>query len=356
MNRKMQDWIAKGKEIFIGLEDSKKTWKVCVRSEKMVIHEASMPAVYETLRNYLKNKFPECKVKVMYEAGFKGFNLYDQLTADEIDCVVLPPHLMLEAKVSRVKTDKKDARRLSKMLEDNDYRGCYVPDRERREDRQICRTLNAVEKEIKSTRNRIRKLLQYHGIAVDIPDTQVWGKKEFRGIGKMSLSGSLEKSITILLSLLESLWTHQLALRKELRALSTKPRYQKAFQIARSLPGIGWLTSIRIVLELGEDFTRFSTSKSIANFLGLTGCEYSTGETEIKGRITGQGPTFVRSWLVESAWVAIRKDPVLRGKFDAVWRNSGSKKKAIVAVARKLAVRLRSCILLNQEYQIGVIA
>jgi hypothetical protein len=72
--------------------------------------------------------------------------------------------------------------------------------------------------------------------------------------------------------------------------------------------------------------------------------------------VVGQGPTFVRSWLVESAWVGIRKDPVLREKFEAVWRNSGSKKKAIVAVARKLAIRLRSCILLNQEYQIGLIA
>jgi transposase len=292
----------------------------------------------------------------MYEAGFRGFTLHDRLVEDGIGCVVLPPHLMLEAKVNRVKTDRRDAWRLAKMLEDNEYRGCYVPDRERREDRQVCRTLNAVEKEIKSTRNRIRKLLQFHGIEASIPNGQVWGKREFREIGKLSVGASLEKPVKVLLSILESLWTHQMTLRKELLALSKKPRYQKAFTIARSIPGIGWLTSIRLVLELGEDFTRFSTSKSIANFLGLTGSEYSTGETEHKGRITGQGPTFVRSWMIESAWVAIRKDPVLRGKFEAVWRNSGSKKKAIVAVARKLAVRLRSCMVLDQEYQIGLVA
>jgi transposase len=356
MNRKMQDWIVKGKEVFIGLDDSKKTWRVCVRSGKMAIHDTSMPANYEVLRSYLKRRYPECTIQVMYEAGFRGFNLYDRLTEDGIGCVVLPPHLMLEAKVNRVKTDKRDAWRLAKMLEDNEYRGCYVPDRERREDRQVCRTLNAVEKEIKSTRNRIRKLLQYHGVDTSIPDEKAWGKGEFRGIGKLSVGESLKKSIKVLLSILESMWTHQVALRKELMALSKKPRYQRAFAIARTLPGIGWLTSIRLILELGEDFTRFSTSKSIANFLGLTGSEYSTGEVQHKGRITGQGPTMVRSWMIESAWVGIRRDPVLREKFDAVWKNSGSKKKAIVAVARKLAVRLRSCMVLNQEYQIGLVA
>ena len=342
MDRKMQDWIVKGKEVFVGLDDSKKSWRVCVRSGKMAVHDTSIPAEYAVLRSYLKRGYPGCKIRLMYEAGFRGFNLYDKLLEDGIECVVLPPHLMLEAKVNRVKTDKRDAWRLAKMLEDNEQRGCYVPDRERREDRQVCRTLNAVDKEIKSTRNRIRKLLQYHGIAVPIPDDQIWGKREFREIGKLTVGASLEKTIKVLVSLLESLWTHQMALRKELLALSKKPRYQKAFKIAKSLPGVGWLTSIRLILELGEDFTRFSTSKSIANFLGLTGSEYSTGETVHKGHITGQGPTFVRSWLVESAWVGIRKDPVLREKFDAVWKNSGSKKKAIVAVARKLAIRLRS--------------
>ncbi len=356
MDRKMQDWFVKGKEVFVGLDDARKTWRVCVRSEKQAIHDTSMPANYEVLRTFLLRRFPECRIKVMYEAGFRGFNLYDQLNADGIECVVLPPHLMLEAKVNRVKTDRRDAWRLAKMLEDNDYRGCYVPDRERREDRQICRTLNAVEKEIKSTRNRIRKLLQYHGIESPVPEEKAWAKREFRDVGKLSVGESLKKSITVLLSILESLWTHQVELRKELLALSKKPRYQRAFAIARSLPGIGWLTAMRLVLELGEDFTRFSTSKSIANFLGLTGSEYSTGETEHKGRITGQGPTFVRSWMIESAWVAIRKDPVLRDKFEAVWKNSGSKKKAIVAVARKLVVRLRSCMILNQEYQLGIVA
>ena len=59
------------KEIFIGLEDSKRSWKLCVRSDKVIVHETSMPAKYENLRNYFRNKFPDCEITVMYEAGFE---------------------------------------------------------------------------------------------------------------------------------------------------------------------------------------------------------------------------------------------------------------------------------------------
>jgi transposase len=63
----------------------------------------------------------------------------------------------------------------------------------------------------------------------------------------------------------------------------------------------------------------------------------------------------VRAWLIECAWRAIRIDPVLLTKFKAVWTHSGSKKKAIVAVARKLAARIWSVELRKEPYHIGVI-
>ena len=114
--RKVQDFVVKGKEVFVGLEDSKKTWKLAVRCEKMVIFRASMEAKYSVLTQFLRNKFPECTMHLMYEAGFRGFNLFDRLTEENIDCVVIPPHLVTEPKVNRVKTDKRDANRLALML------------------------------------------------------------------------------------------------------------------------------------------------------------------------------------------------------------------------------------------------
>ena len=58
--------ILKNAKISVGLEDSKKTWKLCVRNEGLTINETTMPARYEVLRNYFRNNFPECQIEVMY--------------------------------------------------------------------------------------------------------------------------------------------------------------------------------------------------------------------------------------------------------------------------------------------------
>jgi len=120
--RRVQDFVVKGKEVFVGLEDSKKTWKLAVRSDRMLIHRVSMEAKYQVLIRYLTNKFPEWVIHLIYEAGFKGFNLFDRLTEDGIDCVVIPPHMVTEPKVNRVKTDKRDANRLALILENHDFK------------------------------------------------------------------------------------------------------------------------------------------------------------------------------------------------------------------------------------------
>jgi hypothetical protein len=86
--RKKQDFIVPGKRIFVGLEDSKRTWKGCVRSAGMVVHETSMPAVYDNLRRYLQNRYPGCQTQLMYEAEvinlYFGLNYEKALTLEEI--------------------------------------------------------------------------------------------------------------------------------------------------------------------------------------------------------------------------------------------------------------------------------
>lgn len=351
--RKMQEYIAKGNRIFVGLEDSKKTWKVCVRWDRMVVQETSMPARYEVLRTYLERRYPECRITVIYEAGFQGFWLHDLLETDGYTCIVTPANKVTQAKDDRVKTDKRDARRLAKNLENGDYVSCHVPDRERREDRQISRTLNQIQKDITATKNRIRRFLDYHGLNEGLK-TGAWTDKDYRRLENLALSHSLRVSLHAYLRILDELLMAKKELMAELRALCEKDRYKVGVLAKKSSPGIGWMTAIRLTLEWG-DMRRFPSGKHLASFAGLTSREYSTGETIRRGRITGQSAEFVRSWLIECAWRASRKDPVLLNKFKRVWRNSGSKKKAIVAVARKLAVRLWALETLGQIYCIGVV-
>ena len=94
--KERRDYILRNVKVFVGLEDSKKTWTLCVRSGGMIVHETSMTAEHEVLRNYFNNKFPECQIQVMYEAGFRRFELHNQLVADGWECVVTPPHTVTD--------------------------------------------------------------------------------------------------------------------------------------------------------------------------------------------------------------------------------------------------------------------
>jgi transposase len=140
----------------------------------------------------------------------------------------------------------------------------------------------------------------------------------------------------------------------QLRKLAGTERYRKSVRLLMSAPGIGILTAIRLVLEWG-DMSRFARKEEFASFLGLVPSDYSSGGQEHRGHITKQGNRSVRRWLTESSWVAIRHDPVLLDKYRRVLRHCGSKKKAIVAVARKLALRLRKVWLSREPYVIGVV-
>ena len=351
--KKMQEFVLKGKKIFVGLEDSKRTWKVCVRSEGMVVDEASMPARYNVLKGYFDNRFPECNIQLIYEAGFNGFWLHDLLEEDGIDCIVTPPNKVTIEKDNRVKTDKRDARRLAKNLENKYYVSWNVPSVKRREYRQLSRTLDQLNKVIKATKNRIRKMLDYHHPVDDLKEGS-WTDKDYFNLRNIELSEPLKISLEIHLETLELSLKNKERLEKALIALFKEEEYKESATIKQSVPGIGKLTAIRLTIELG-DMKRFETGKNFASYLGLTSSEYSTGETIKRGRITGQGPSNVRTWFIETSWRAIRKDPALLEKFQNVWRNTGSKKKAIVAVARKLANRLWTLETTGQTYLLGVI-
>ena len=349
----MINCIAKNQIIFVGLEDSKRTWKLCVRSGGIVIQETSMPAQYAVLLAYFRNGFPGCKIKVLYEAGFKGFTLHDRLAADGIECVVTPPHTVTQEKDSRMKCDKIDARRLAINLENGDFKTCYVPDKELREDRQASRMLIQVQKDITRQKNRIRKFLDFHGYEEEFP-AGAWYDRDYQKLEELSIAEPLQYCLTLFLNTLRHLEETKKKLVCRLKELSKKPRYAPTFQLFESAPGVGWYTAIRLVLEWGTDIAkRFSSEKKIAAFTGLTSSEYSTGETVRRGRITGQGNRAVRAWLVKSAWTAYKKDPALLHKFQDIYSRTSSKKKAIVAVARKLTVRLRTLVVTNTPYQLG---
>ena len=97
------------------------------------------PSQYQALRKLLGH-FKDCRIKVAYEAGPWGFWLYDRLTEGGIKTIVVPPSLILIGSGNRVKTDKRDSRKLAKLLEGNMLKRVYVLSEEDRVDREVLRT------------------------------------------------------------------------------------------------------------------------------------------------------------------------------------------------------------------------
>jgi transposase len=355
--KQQHDYILSNEKIFVGLEDSKKTWCLCIRSGGIVVHETSMPAQYQVLRNYLNNKFPQCQIQVMYEAGFRGFNLHDQLEADGWECIVTPPHTVSQEKCQRKKNDRTDCRRLAKNLENADYHHCSVPDKFLREDRQVSRTCGQVQADLTRVCNRIRRMLEFHGLDNGLP-AGLWSGAAYtrlrQDLAKIEMSNSLRFTFEVMFREMEHLRQLKKELLLQLRKLAKSARYHESVDLLMSAPGIGILTAIRLVLEWG-DVRRFRRKEEFSSFLGLVPSEYSSGDQEHRGHITKQGNRSVRWWLVESSWIAIRHDPVLLHKFRRVFGHCGSKKKAIVAVARNLALRLRRSLLTGEPYISGVV-
>jgi transposase len=262
-----------------------------------------------------------------------------------------------EEKVQRKKNDRTDCRRLAKNLENGDYRKCFVPDKELREDRQISRTYGQVQADIKRVRNRIRRMLEFHGLDNGLPAGR-WSEAAYtrlrQHLAEIEMSDSLRFSFEVIFLEMDNLRELRGRLLLRLRKLAITDRYKRSVELLKSAPGIGMLTAIRLTLEWGK-VSRFGRKEEFASFLGMVPSDYSSGEQERHGHITKQGNRSVRGWLVESSWVAIRHDPVLLEKFRRVLRSCGSKKKAIVAVARKLALRLRWALLSGQPYTVGVV-
>lgn len=214
-----------------------------------------------------------------------------------------------------------------------------------------------LQKDITRVSNRIRKTMDFHALDRFFP-AGAWDKRCYRAaeekIKTIELSDSLRFTFNSLFAELKMLRSLQTDVVKQMRILARSERYLRTTTLLKSVPGIGLLTAIRLALEWG-DMSRFKTKAAFSAFLGLIPSDYSTGEQDHKGHITRQGNRQVRSWLVECAWIAIRHDPVLLEKYQRVVSHCGSGKKAIVAVARKLGLRLRAMLLSGQPYQVGLI-
>lgn len=342
-----------GKMVFCGIDMHHKYWNLCFQCDGQVVEKLRIAGDFTKLMNHLKQYSTARQVHLVYEAGFCGFWLYRQLCSHGYLCTVTPPTL-IPTLTSKVKTDKRDAEALASYLAAGLLKAVYVPPVEVEADRRVIRRREQVRKQLTRSKNQIKSFLHLHGLRTPDDILSKWSGAYLAWLRSLSWSSPAEAfTLASLLRSYERNREELAIITKHLRQLSRTPAYESNFKRLCTLRGVGLITAMTFLLEV-HDFKRFRRADQFASYLGLTPAQFSSGEHVRLGHITRQGNARVRGALVESAWTVIRHDPHLRDKYERIRAQGPNGKKAIVAVARSLAIRLRRCLLDETPYVIGV--
>ena len=330
---------APGTEVKIAIDLSRTKWVYCVRwsgqEQRRLTTPAQRPHVEALVAQYRG-----CPVHLAFEACGFGYEIAWWAQEQQIGVTVIAPSRMERAPGRQVKTDRIDAGTMARKLEQGELKGIYVPSRPEHERRQVVRTYGQALKERKRAQSRVRSLLQEHGRLGPLPSA---GWKIYRQwLETQSLPEEVQLCVNALLAMRTMADTQATILKARLLRLAASEPYRTIVEALCTHPGVGPLSAIRFVLEIG-DVHRFARADSIAHYLGLTPSEYSSGDTVQRGPILKCGPGALRAGMLQCGWASVRKggEAVLTEMFDRLAPRIG-RKRAIVAVTRRLVVRLRA--------------
>ena len=291
------------------------------------------------------------RIVFVYEASSQGYGLYDLLTAQGIECFVLSPtHIPRSAKSKRQKTDPKDALKLLELarghvLAGNELPVVWTPPRLLRHDRELLRGRLEAAETCTRVKLQIFAMLKRHGIELPqwFSKSRSWTKHFVAWLKEEAerMAATVRPVLSCLIERFETLRRQVVALERHIRHLSKTPRYQVPCEELRELTGVGLITAMTFLTEMG-DLARFSNRRQVAAYLGVCPASFESGEADDrKGHITRQGPGRVRKVLCQAAWAAIRTDPRTRVTWERIKRGSSRRsKKAVVAIMRRLGIRM----------------
>jgi transposase len=337
-------FIPRDYEIFAGLDVDKGSMAITFADHSALVKSLRLPYSSEQLLNYVGKHFPGQRVAFVYEAGPTGFGLYDDLMANNYPCLVVAPSMVPRAPGQRVKTNRLDSKKLSEGLRGGQLRSIHVPTLTYRELRHLVQLRDTHVRQLTATKCRIKALLLYQGMAFpEAPASGQWSARVQRELAALPCSDAVRFKLDHLIGTLHFHFNSAATVQKQIRRFcQNDPELRQSISLLTSLPGIGWIVAAQSVARLG-DWRLITNVRQIAGFLGLVSSEHSTGEKENRGAITRAGDSRLRNKLIQSAWVAIGKDPELRAFYRRIYARHPKKvaaRKAIVAVARKLTTRM----------------
>jgi len=287
---------------YIGMDVHKDSVRIAVLKdcetkiefERTVENDTS--AIVRILDGYVKKG----TVIAAYEAGCLGYTLYRAAKAKGIDCRVLAPNKVVRSGSDKIKTDKRDAILIARMLKHNEGESIHIPTEEDEATRDLLRCRSDLKEDMKRAKQRLQKFFLRLGYIYD--SDRYWTIRHREWMKKLvfanvAQTATFEQYYTYIESLEQRIGRIDATIIETAQSAPFKERVDEL----RCFKGIDYIVALSVVCEIG-DFRRFRNAESFMAYLGLVPSEYSSGGKRKQGRITKTGNSHLRKLLVESSW------------------------------------------------------
>ena len=332
--------------IFVGIDVHKKSYHVAIWLNKEVELTFVMPANNEEVVSMLQRLHPAMRL-VAYESGPTGYGLARLLEQAAIPVLVAAPSKTPRQSSQEAKCDRLDCRKLAEYSAKGLLKGICILTEQEEADRQLARLRDQLAQKRRRAKQQIKSFLLQHGIEEPKGLTcwTVGSKQALRGLAMC------EQLRICLDTLLDELAFIEMQIKqtvKQLRKLFSQERHAKSVEILRSHPGVGEITAWNFILEINRP-RRFKKAGELAKYIGLCPRVSQSGQTRRDGPIMKTGRRQLRSKLVEISWRWQATDERAKRIYRRLLGNTGSAQKAIVGLARHMAIDLWR-MLCREEY------
>ncbi len=240
-------------------------------------------------------------VRATYEAGPTGYGLARALTKAEINCLVAAPGKIPRGATERVKTDRRDAEHLVRLLMAGKLAAVRVPGPPEEAMRDLVRAREDLRMDLMRARHRLSKFLLRREIRFEGPGKN-WTERHLQWLAKLEFDDpAAQATFEDYRGAVEALLHRRGELERRIEGLIPTSPWATEVGRLRCLRGVETLTAVGLCAEIG-DFTRFGRAGQLMSYLGLVPSEHSSGERRRLGSITKSGSRHARRLLVESAW------------------------------------------------------
>ena len=296
--------MKKYSEIFVGIDAAKAKHAVAVaeggrRGEIRYLGEIeSSPSSVEKVIRKLAARAG--KLHVCYEAGPTGYGLYRQVKALGHDCSVVAPSLIPRKPGDRVKTNRRDAESLARLLRAGELTAVWVPDPTHEAVRDLVRSREAASEDFRKKRQQLGAFLLRHGRTYS--GRSLWSRAHLRWLAEQAFEHPAQQ--IAFQDALDAVEASEIRLRNlDQQIAAIAPGWSMAPVVAayQAMRGVSFLVAVIFVAEIG-DVRRFESPRQLMAFLGLVPSERSTGESVRRSGLTLAGNRRARRALIEGAW------------------------------------------------------